>query len=134
MHFKAGRAIKDHLVKSKDRDTIWQKSWVIYRYKCGRMDCEEECTKDSGRTFAERYKEHMKAPSPIYDHHNITGYNISIDNFSTIGSKDQHLARSMKEAIFIRVSDPFLNRNIGKCQLPHIWEEALVNSTELKFM
>ena len=32
MHLKGGRTIKDLIVKPKDRDTIWQKSRVIYRY------------------------------------------------------------------------------------------------------
>ena len=39
MHFKGG---KDLLVKPRDKDTIWQKSGVIYRYKCGKRDCEDE--------------------------------------------------------------------------------------------
>ena len=54
-------------------DTILQKSGVIYRFRCGRVDCDEEYIGESGRTFAERLREHMKAPSPIHDHHNITG-------------------------------------------------------------
>ena len=61
-----------------DRDTIWQKSGVIYRYKCGRVDCEEEYIGESGRIFAERYKEHMKTSSPFHDDHNTTGHDISL--------------------------------------------------------
>ena len=75
----------------------------------------------------------MKFLSPISDHHNTTGHDISIDNFSIVGREDQNLARSIKEAIFIRLNDPSLNRNIGKYQLLHIWDEILVNSHELKF-
>ena len=41
MYFKGGRTIMDLPVKPKDRDTFWQKSGVIYRYKCGRVDCDE---------------------------------------------------------------------------------------------
>ena len=61
---------------------------VIYRYKCGRVDCDEEYTGESFRPFGERFKEHQKAPSPIYDYYNTTGYKISIDNFSIVGRKD----------------------------------------------
>ena len=121
MHFRGGSTIKDLLVKPKDRDTIWQKSVLIYRYKCGRVNCEDEYTGESGITFAERYKEHMKAPSTIHDHHNNTGHDISINNFSIVGRKDNNLTRSIKEAILIRVNDPYLNRNIGKYQLPYIY-------------
>ena len=38
----------------------------------------------------------------------------------------------LQEAILIRVSDPSLNRNIDKYQLPHIWDEVLVKASELK--
>ena len=52
--------------------------------------------------------------------------------FSIVGREDQNTARTIKEAILIRASDPCLNRNIGKFQLPHIWDEVLVKSPELK--
>ena len=133
MFFKGGNTIKDLLVHPKDRDTILQKNGVIYRFRCGRVDCEEEYIGESGRTFAERFREHMKAPSPICDHHNITGHEVSLDNFSIVGREDHNIARSIKKAVLIRVNDPSLNRNIGKYQLPDIWDELLVNSPELKF-
>ena len=84
------------------------------------------------RTFAERCREHMKAPSPIYDHFNITGQEVSVANFSIVGREDQSIARPIKEAMLIRVNDPSLSSNIGKFQLPHIWDEVLVKSPELK--
>ena len=71
------------------------------------------------------------APSPIHGHYNTTGHDIFIDNFTIVGRGDQNIARSIKEAILIRVNGPSLNRNMGKCQLPHIWDEVLVNSSEL---
>ena len=113
MFFKGSNTINDLLVHPKDRDTILQKSGVIYRFKCGKVDCDEEYIGESGRTFAERFREYMKAPSPINDHHNITGHEVSLDNFSIVGSKDQGIARTIKEAILIRVNDPSLIRNVG---------------------
>ena len=76
MYFKGGNTIKDLLVHPKDRDTILQKSGVICRFRCGRVNCEEEYIGESGRTFAERLREHIKAPSLIHDHHYITGYEV----------------------------------------------------------
>ena len=49
-----------------------------------------------------------------------------------MGREDQNLTRAIKEALFIRVNDPFLNRNIGKYHLPHIWDEGLHKTSELK--
>ena len=40
------------------------KSGVIYRYRCDRVECDEEYIGESARTFADRFKEHLKDPSP----------------------------------------------------------------------
>ena len=41
-------------------------------------------------------------------------------------------SRAIKEALYIRVNNPSLNKNIGKFHLPHIWDEVLFNTSELK--
>ena len=61
----------------------------------------------------------------MYDHFNITGYNITIEIFSIVGRQDYNLIRTIKEALYIKVNNPFLNRNIGKHHLPHKWDEVL---------
>ena len=67
---------------------ILKKSGVIYRYKCDRVGCDEEYIGESARNFAERFKEHLQAPSPIYDHSNISGHTVTIENFSILGRED----------------------------------------------
>ena len=59
-------------------------------------------------------------------------YFVSLDNFSIVYREDQNLMRTIKEALYIRVNNPSLNRNIGKYHLPHIWDEVLFNISELK--
>ena len=120
------------LMAPKDKDPILKKSGVIYRFKCGRVDCDEEYIGESSRTFAERFKKHQKTPSPIFDHSNISGHQVTIDNFNIVGREDQNLSRTIKEALYIRVNNPSLNKNIGKYHLPHIWDEVLLNTSELK--
>ena len=95
------------------------------------MDCDEEYIGESARNFKERYKEHLKATSPIHDHLNISGHNVTIDNFSILGREDLSLLRTIKEALYIRVNNPSLNRNIGKYHLSHIWDEVLLNISEV---
>ena len=85
------------------------------------------------RTFGERFREHQKAPSPIFDHYNTTAHKISLDNFSIVGREDQNLIRTIKEALYIRVNNPSLNRNIGKYHLPYIWDEVLFNIQNSKY-
>ena len=132
VHCKGGHTIKNLLMAPKDKDHILNKSGIIYRYKCHRVECDEEYIGESARTFSERFKEHLKPPSPIYDHSNISGHAVTIDNFSIVGREDQNIKRAIKEALYIRRNNPSLNKNIGKYHLPHIWDEVLVNITELQ--
>ena len=87
---------------------------------------------NSQEHLEKRFKEHQKVPSPIYDHFNTIGHNITIDNFNIVGREDQNLNRAIKESLYIRVNNPSLNRNISKYHLPHIWDEVLFNTSELK--
>ena len=107
------------------------KCGVIYRYKCDRVDCDDEYIGESARNFEERFKEHLKAPPPIYDHLNISGHDVTIDNLTILRREDQNILRTIKEALYITANNPSLNRNIGKYHLPHIWDEVLLNISEL---
>ena len=53
------------LVAPKDKDTTMQKSGVIYWFKCIQEDCEEEYISQSGRTFGDRLKEHLRTHTPF---------------------------------------------------------------------
>ena len=63
--FKGGSTTKNLLVSPKDKDPMMKKCGVIYSYKCGRVECDEEYIGESSRTFGERFKEHQKAPPPF---------------------------------------------------------------------
>ena len=81
LHFKAGQTLKNILVSPKDKDSMTRKNSVIYSYSCGRIDCDEEYIGESSRTFGDRFKENLKAPSPVYDHQSNSGHTTSIENF-----------------------------------------------------
>ena len=132
VHCKGGTTIKNLLMTPKDKDPMLKQSGVIYKYHCDRVDCDEEYIGESSRTFGERFKEHLKPPSPIYDHSNISGHSVTINNFKIVGREDLNQIRTIKKVIYIRVNDPSLNRNVGKYHLPHVWDEVLVNISELK--
>ena len=106
-------------------------SGAIYWYQCGDLGCDDEYIGEISRTFGERYKEHLKDPSPIHQHSNQTGNPTSNNNFQIIVREGHNLARNIKESIFIRVNNPTLNNNIGKFNLPHIWDRVLLNTPGL---
>ena len=130
--FKGSATIKQLLVRPKDQDPKDCKSNVIYSYQCGEVDCDEEYIRKTARTLGERYKEHLKEPSPIHVHNLQTGHITNPDNFNILGREDQGLTRLMKESIYIRVNNPTLNRNIGNFNLSHIWDRVLLNTPGLK--
>ena len=106
----------------KDRDSKSQKSGVIYKFKCTHINCPEEYIGESGRTFGDRLKENLRAPSPIYHHNNSTGHPISPECFTIV---DREPRGDIKKAMYIHVKYPSLNRNLDKYQLPHLWDHAL---------
>ena len=87
VYLKGGMTNKNLPVAPKDKDPILKKSGVIYRYMCDRVKCDEEYIGESSSTFGERFREHQKAPSPRYDHYNITGHNFTIEKFSIGGRR-----------------------------------------------
>ena len=130
-HFKGGRTIKNLLVSPKDKDPMVNQSDAIYWYHCGDLGCDEEYIGETSRTFGERYKEHLKAPSAIHHHSSQTGHSTNHNNFQIIGREGYNLARNIEESIYIRVNNPTLNNNIGKFNLSHIWDRILLNTKGL---
>ena len=130
-HFKGGKTIKNLLVSPKDKDPMLNQSGAIYRYQCNNLGCDDEYIGETSRTFGERYKEHLKAPSAIHHHSTITGHTTNHNNFQIIGREGHNLARNIKESIYIRVNNPSLNNNTGKFNLSHIWDRVLLNTKGL---
>ena len=116
----------------KDKDTSIHKIGAIYRYKCDRLEFDSLYIGESARTFEERLNEHVRTPSPIYDHASTTCHHISVGKFSIVGMESQNLTRTIKEAMYIRVNDPSINRNTGRFQLFQKWDEVLLNTPDLK--
>ena len=108
------------LMFPKDKDATTKQSNILYWFKCGKTECDDEYIEGSARTFEERYKEHLKTPSSIFEHQNTTGHTTTVDNFKIIGREGHNMAKAIKEAIYIRVNNSSLNRNVGRYNLPHI--------------
>ena len=109
----------------KDKEAITIQVNIIYWFKCDKNKCDDENIGESARSFEEHYKEHLKVPSSVSDHQNTSGHITTVENFKIIGREGQNMARAIQEAIYIRVNNPTLNRNIGKYNLPHIWDKVL---------
>ena len=64
-------AIQTHFkVSPKDKNLVANKSGAIYWFQCGDLTCNNEYIGETSRTIGERFKEHLKEPSPIH-HYSI---------------------------------------------------------------
>ena len=93
----------------KENDIMCQKIRVIYHYKCSHMDCPEEYIGESGMTFSDRFREHLRAPSSIHLHSQTTGHQDDLECFTIIDRKHKGATRTIKEAMYICMNDPSLN-------------------------
>ena len=107
------------------------KSGVIYWFQCGDLTSDNAYIGESSRVFGERFNKHLKEPSLIHHHSNNTDQPTTQCNLQIIGMEGHGLARNINESIFIRVSNPTLHRNIGKFNLPHMWDRVLLNAPGL---
>ena len=97
VYFRGRNTIKNLWVAPKDKDHIPKQTGVIYRFKCDRLEYDEEYIGESSRILWGKFKEHLKDPFPIYDQSYTTGHTTIVENFSIVGREDQSLTRTIKE-------------------------------------
>ena len=125
VHFKGTNTLRTALGNPKDKDPKANQTGVIYKYQCPHINCPSSYIGESGRSLGERVKEHFKAPSPLHLHSTTTGHPMDPNQFNIVHKEVNSQSRTIKEAMFIHVQDPPLNRNLVKYQLPHIWDHLL---------
>ena len=131
VHYKGTNTLRTLLGNPKDKDPKTNKSGIIYHYKCPHITCPDAYIGESGRALGDQVKEHLKAPSPIHQHSTTTVHPLDPDQFNIVHKEVCSHSRTIKEAMFICIHDPTLNRNLGKYQLLHIWDHLLQASATL---
>ena len=117
----------------KDRDSITKQSNIIYWFRCGRTEYGEEYIGEAARTFEDRYKEHLKALSPIFEHQNFTGHITTVENFKIIAREGQNIARAIKEKPYTSESTTSPSVEILANTTCHtFWNKVLFAIPELK--
>ncbi len=84
---------------------------------------------ETGRVLQERIKDHTTNPnSAIRQHHLTTGHPLPTPEdkeVKIIGVDSNAFRRRVKEAIYIKANNPDLNQNVGKYNLPPIYDQLL---------
>ena len=126
--FKGKNTLKSMLMHPKDPIPKDTKKDVIYKWTCTAPGCNTSYIGETGRTIAERAKEHGKASTncAIYEHCNRFDHPLpTVEQFALLGQEPSQVTREAKEAIFIRQLDPSLNRNVGKMVIPKVFNDLL---------
>ncbi len=127
VYFKGASTLKSLLCSPKDKDPKDKMQDVIYCINCN--DCDEKYVGETGRTLGERYKDHIKSSqSAIYRHAEQTGHNIPSveeEEIQVLCKESNPIYRKLTEAMYIKYNDPSLNRNIGKADIPDVYDKVL---------
>ena len=111
------------------------KNSVIYSYSCGKIDCNEEYMGESGRTFSERFKEHLRLHPQYLCIKVAVAMKHLWRTLKIIGREENSLGRTIKEAMYIRVNNPTLNRKYWEIQSPtYLGQDFIYNSQNWKWI
>ncbi len=134
--FKGGTTLKSMLVAPKDKDSKAKTQNIVYNIICGEESCTHQYIGETGRTLEERFKEHTKTTqSAINQHASNTGHpipDLEDDNVQILCKETNPVHRKIIEGMYIKLHDPELNRNIGKIDIPNIYEKVLREEGALK--
>ena len=127
VYFKGTNTLRTTLGNHKDKDPKTKQTGLIYQYHCPHAHCSSCYIGESGRSLGDWVKEHLKAPSPstCTAPQQDTRW-IPTNSTSCIRKSTANPELSRKQCL--SVSRTPLNCNLGKYQLPHIWDQLLQSS------
>ena len=130
--FKGSATVKSLLMSPKDKDLKCKSQCVVYDIKCTDPLCPSRYIGETKRALDERYAEHLKSDnSALKLHQNSCGHplpnNVDSDNIQIIDKETNIHKRKLLEAMYIRANDPDLNRNVGKIEIPRVYDKLLLS-------
>lgn len=125
--FKPYNTLRQLLSFPKDAQKQEDTCGPIYRVTCQGVDCGSSYVGETERTLKSRFAEHLRPSSASSEvsqhiHRDYPGHKVEVE---VLDHEDRWIERGIKEAIYIRVHRPDLNRDTGRYLLPHIWDNLL---------
>ena len=126
--------MKSLLMYPKDPIPDTQKTDIIYHWKCLANNCTAEYIGETNRSLKERVSDHRnQTTSAIRNHHISTKHpKVELQDFTIIDRESNTLHHQAKEAFYICIKDPSLNRNSGKVRIPPIFNKLLKPPRQLE--
>ncbi len=116
------------LVRPKDKLPNERVMDPVYHIQC--EDCPASYAGETERSLKSRFQEHRRpctATSEVFRHinHEHPEHGIDMDNAKILEVEPKWFERPVQEAIHIRTSQPSLNSDVGRYNLPGVWTNLL---------
>ena len=100
---------------------------VVYQWTCPEDNYNSSYIGESSTCFESRVKEHNTSSTSTIFQHSITHNHpkTDISQFKLIDQDRKQVSIEAREAIHIRRNNPSLNHNIGKMNIPKIFNQIL---------
>ncbi|XP_047457867.1 uncharacterized protein LOC125018165, partial [Mugil cephalus] len=117
VYFKPGNTLRQKLVHPKDKTPRQKQSNVVYA-----VQCSEECTDlyigETKQPIHKRMAQHRRASSSgndsaVHLHLKDKGHSFEDNNVKVLAREDRWFERGVKEAIYVKMEKPSLNRGGG---------------------
>ena len=136
VYFKPQNTLRQQLVAPKDKSDKGDICGPVYYIKCEGSDhehCDNVYIGETERTLRARFSEHRRpstTTSEVSNHifREHPGHKVDLKNVKVLSRDTRWYERGVRESIHIRTLRPSLNRDGGRHQLSHIWDNLLVNT------
>ena len=135
--FKPTQTLRQLLVSPKDKTDKQNITGPVYFIPCQgqtlRGKCPESYIGETERSLKTRFQEHRRpstVSSEVSQHIHIEspGHKVKLDEVKILDRDSRYFERGVKEAVYIRVNQPSLNRDGGRHKLPSVYNSILRSS------
>ena len=134
--FKPTTTLRQILVAPKDKSEKKDITGPVYSIHCQgktlRGQCQEFYIGETERSLKARFLEHRRpssTSSEVSQHIHIEspGHHVDLEEVKILDREPRWFERGVKEAIYIRVNQPTLNRDGGRYKLPNAYDPVLTS-------
>ena len=132
--FKPTQTLRQLLVAPKDKTEKKDVAGPVYYIPCQgkthRGPCKESYIGETERSLKTRFLEHRRpssTSSEVSQHIDIEspGHHVDLNQVKILDREPRSFERGVKEAIYIRVNKPSLNKDRGRYKLPRVFDPIL---------
>ena len=132
--FKPTQTLRQLLVSPKDKTEKKDTAGPIYYIRCQRQTQRGQCTEsyigETERSLKTRFLEHRRpssTSSEVSQHIHIESpdHHVELEEVKILDREQRYFERGVKEAIYIRVNQPSLNKDGGRYKLPRVYDPIL---------